>query len=178
MSDRGGDPDAAITGIPLSERFSQLYTEYRSVILMAAYRRLGDLQDAQDVTTEVFRVAWSHRNNADYVFELAWLYATLRNLVGNEYRRRDRAARLVDRLGSMGRSDSADHSSDDALVIREAVAALSPQDRELIGMVFWDETTREEAAQVLGCSVNAVNLRLQRVRRKLFDRVVSAEVAR
>jgi RNA polymerase sigma-70 factor (ECF subfamily) len=126
---------------------------------------------------EVFRVAWVHRNDDEPVFTLRWLYSALHNVVGNEYRRRSRLARLRERLGGLRPIPSGRDvdSGLDALAVREAVAKLDAQERDLIGMLFWDELSRAEVASVLGCSVNAVTLRLQRARRHLAGQMIALD---
>jgi RNA polymerase sigma-70 factor (ECF subfamily) len=77
----------------VARSFEDLFREYHSVILTAAFNRLNDLGDAENVTADVFTAAWRHRSEHETVFTLPWLYVALRNVVGNEYRRRSRAAR-------------------------------------------------------------------------------------
>ena len=102
---------------------------------------------------------------------MAWLYSILRNVVGNEYRRRTRADKRSERVASelLAFPDlpkAASHLSDQ-LEVREAVAALSPSDRELIWMAYWEELTREEMAEVLDCSTASVRVQLHRARGRL-----------
>jgi RNA polymerase sigma-70 factor (ECF subfamily) len=51
--------------------------------------------------------------------------------------------------------------------LRSAIEHLPPRDREAIKLVLWDELSHGEAAQVLGCSVNALSVRLHRARTRL-----------
>lgn len=78
--------------------FEGFFRGYHSVILAAAFNRLNDLGAAEDVAAEVFAVAWRRRNDfPDAPLTLPWLYATLRNVVGNELRRRKRTRRREQR---------------------------------------------------------------------------------
>jgi len=45
-------------------------------------------------------------------------------------------------------------------------------DREVLQLVFWDDLTHAEAAAVLGCSVNAVELRFRRAQARVRDALV------
>jgi RNA polymerase sigma-70 factor (ECF subfamily) len=45
-----------------------------------------------------------------------------------------------------------------------AMASMKPADREALQLVLWDGLTHLEAAKVLGCSVNAFELRYRRAR--------------
>jgi RNA polymerase sigma factor (sigma-70 family) len=152
----------------LERSFESLFRSYHPVIFAAAYNRLSHRGDAEDVTAEVFGTAWRHREQSTIVFTLPWLYATLRNLVGNEYRRRDRSALRAEKAAStaLESANDAAHGDDDRDV-RRVVASLDPDDRELIWMAYWEQLTREEMAAILGCSQSAVRVRLLRARRRL-----------
>jgi RNA polymerase sigma-70 factor (ECF subfamily) len=53
----------------------------------------------------------------------------------------------------------------------EAVAALPPADREIFGLLYYQDLGQAEAAQLLGLSVAAVQQRWQRARLRLHDRL-------
>ena len=53
--------------------------------------------------------------------------------------------------------------------IRIAMADLRPADREVLQLVLWDDLSHAEAAALLGCSVNAFELRVRRAKRRLRD---------
>jgi RNA polymerase sigma-70 factor (ECF subfamily) len=62
--------------------------------------------------------------------------------------------------------------SDDGLLyvqIREAIDRCRPVDREALKLVFWEELSHAEAATVLGCSVNAFEIRFRRARQRVRD---------
>lgn len=138
-------------------RFGALYREYYPLILTTCTRRLGSRAAAEDATHEVFRIAWQH---SEEELTIAWLYATARNVIGNEYRR-------------TGRSDSAharieppDDVQDptDALDVRAAMSTLKPADRELLYMAYWEGLSAQEIGSITGVSAPAVWVRLTRAR--------------
>lgn len=151
--------------------FRNMFQEYHTVMVSAAYNRLSNLTDAEEAAAEVFRIAWTKRDVLRDTERLAWLYTTLRNVVGNEYRRRARVKRREDRAKNdlLEETNLASGESDESerIEIRDAVAAMDSADRELIWMAYWEELTREEMAEVLGCSIASVRVRLFRARGKL-----------
>lgn len=162
----------------VARSFEVLFREYHAVIVTAAFNRLNDIGDAENVTAEVFTAAWRHRGEHEAVFTLRWLYATLRNVVGNEYRRRSRAARRYERLVAETSEPQPVLVDDEAILLRQVVSKLRLEDRELIWMAYWEELSREEMAEILGCSVAAVKVRLLRARerlRQLLDSSASAD---
>jgi RNA polymerase sigma-70 factor (ECF subfamily) len=57
------------------------------------------------------------------------------------------------------------------LRVRAALQELRPLDREVIRLVYWDGLSHGEAASVLGCSVNAVALRVKKAKVRLQTRL-------
>jgi RNA polymerase sigma-70 factor (ECF subfamily) len=51
--------------------------------------------------------------------------------------------------------------------VRAALQELRPFDREVVLLVYWDGLSHAEAASVLGCSVNAVALRIKKAKARL-----------
>ena len=158
--------------------FTSFYSRYYRLILTVAEQRVGGFSDAEDITAEVFRIAWRH-HNAGNTLTLAWLYQVLRNVIGNEYRRRGRADQLVDRAGRvLGSGADAQASADDAVEVRRALLDLAESDRELLYMAFWEDLTHTEIARILEISPGAVRVRLTRAKHKLkalLEEPVTAE---
>ncbi|WP_395245554.1 RNA polymerase sigma factor [Agromyces sp. MMS24-K17] len=148
--------------------FADLFRTYHSVIVRAAFNRLSDRSDAEDAAAEVFALAWRRRGESEGVLTIAWLYATLRNVVGNQYRGRQRHARRVENAQTASDIAAFD-SRDEVLDMRAAVSRLEPVDRELIWMAYWEDLSREEIAQVLGCTPAALRVRLHRARKRLAE---------
>ncbi|RXZ51854.1 RNA polymerase sigma factor [Agromyces binzhouensis] len=148
--------------------FEELFRTYHPVIVAAAFNRLSDVSDAEDAAAEVFAQAWRRRGAADHVFTIEWLYVTLRNVVGNQYRSRTRHQRRVERAGRHHPAP-VEGVSDAVLDVRAAVNRLDQADRELIWMAYWEDLSREEIARILGCTTATLRVRLHRARKKLQD---------
>jgi len=171
-----GDTEAVLTH---ERAFDELFRAHHRAILQAAYHRLNNVRDAEDAAAEVFSVAWRQRANAPAIYTLPWLYGVLRNVVGVEYRRRDRAR--VNGAAAATPAATLDEDSDDSAAtaeaamaaadiardVRRAVASLHPNDRELIWMAYWEDLSRTEMAEIFGCSHAAVRVRLLRARHRL-----------
>jgi RNA polymerase sigma-70 factor (ECF subfamily) len=50
--------------------------------------------------------------------------------------------------------------------LAQAFSALTEQDRELLLLIAWEGLDMAQAAQVLGCSRNALGVRLHRARKR------------
>ncbi|WP_454294307.1 RNA polymerase sigma factor [Salana multivorans] len=159
--------------------FAAFYARHYLLILKVAQQRLNQPADAEDVASEVFQRAWAHHDGGGDL-NLRWVYVTLRNVVGNEYRRRDRAAVPVAEIVG-GHADSArgapEPDTDDAVDIRRGLATLSDSDREVLYMAYWEDLSGTEIAEILGCSRTAVTTRLMRAKSRL-RKVLTAQAAR
>ncbi len=115
--------------------------------------------------SETFLTAWRRRAEMP-AGELPWLLGVARLTLANHARsrrRRDALAQvLIDRASS---ATGGEHDADRELL--RAIAALSPDDRELLMLVGWDGLAPAEAARVVGCSPATCRVRLLRARRRL-----------
>jgi RNA polymerase sigma factor (sigma-70 family) len=145
-------------------RFADFYRDNYSLILTTCERRLSDRKAAEDATAEVFRIAWE-RAKVGQELTLPWLYVVARNLVGREYRRARRTPTQFVDLDTTGIDGFA--SSDRALEVRAALSRLKPAERELLFMAYWEDLAPEEMAEILGCRVPTLWVRLNRARNAL-----------
>ncbi|MFI6515718.1 RNA polymerase sigma factor [Spirillospora sp. NPDC050679] len=152
-------------------RFEQVYAAHRTKILGYAMRRTADPQDAADVLAETFLIAWRKLDDVPRG-EAArlWLYGVARRVLANHHRGERRRSALVGDLAGQLRIDLAAHRAPrpegDLAAIAAAFGELSEDDRELLALVGWEGLDHGEIATVLGCSRNAVRIRLHRARRR------------
>ncbi len=156
-------------------RFDELFRKNYRVIRRAARARIADQVEADDIAADVFAAAWRRRRDADHVFTLPWLYTTLRHRVGVEYRRRERSDNRLRAVEDRLRADAA--AASDRELVRETVRLLPEAERTLLSMWFWEGMTGAEMAEVLGCSVEAVHVRVHRSKRKLAEKLPRVEQA-
>jgi RNA polymerase sigma-70 factor (ECF subfamily) len=90
---------------------------------------------------------------------LPWLYRIASFEVSHERRRLGREPSLV-ALSDIGSTDR--YPLTDVMDMSTGFAQLSEGDQEVLRLVFWEDLTRIEAAEVLDCSVNTLNVRVHR----------------
>ncbi|MEZ2388774.1 RNA polymerase sigma factor [bacterium RCC_150] len=148
----------------LSERelaFITLHKDCYPRIFRLIRRRVTDPELAQELAADVFRVAWQKWDESAAT-EPAWLFAVVRNLLGNAYRSHERQHVLHSRLRdsmSVGTAESAENEA-----VENAMAALREKDRDVLQLAYWDELSIAEIAEVLKCSESAAKVRLHRAR--------------
>ena len=134
-----------------------------------ARRRVGSAEDADDVAAETFAVAWRRRAQLpDGSGARLWLFGVARHVVANHRRGETRRRRLHLRLVSQ-RADEAVEPSEPSAGLREAFAALSEAEREVMIMRHWDGLAVHEIATLLECTPNAVSLRLHKAKQRLAE---------
>jgi len=164
-----------------SARFEALYRDRYQEIAAYVRRRVAD-DAADDVIANVFTVAWRRFGDVPGPPEdRPWLFAVARNTISDH----NRAQRRRFRLGTRLKADAAlsarpvglSASGHDHELILAAMAALRPAEREALQLVHWEELSHAEAAAVVGCTVNAFELRYRRARHAVRAAVASATAA-
>lgn len=151
------------------ERFKQLYEANYAAILGYVLRR-APRDEALDVVADVFLTAWRRLSDVPPGEDARlWLYGTARRVLANRARSERRRNRLSASLVREALGDRPEESPPEYGSVAAAFARLRPEERELLGLVIWEGLAPDQAAQVLGCSTNAVRIRLHRARRKLAD---------
>jgi RNA polymerase sigma-70 factor (ECF subfamily) len=159
-------------------RFRQLYEEHYRSIQAYAVRRVDAPDDVGDVVAEVFTTAWRRLDDIPLPpAERVWLYGTARRALAGHYRGARRRSQLISRIesshaGLPRTAESMAGSPDDRLI--RAIRQLPESDRETLMLVYWEQLSHAEAAQVLGCSPNAVAIRAHRAKERLRDALAPA----
>jgi RNA polymerase sigma-70 factor, ECF subfamily len=152
-------------------RFHELYRANFRPVQGYAVNRLGTADDVSDVVAEVFTIAW--RRLADIPPPPAdrfWLYGTARRVIARRYRSAGRLRNLLGRLAAeryptqQAPAGVIDPVTEHVLA---ALAELKAADREALLLVHWEQLSYAEAAQVLGCSANAVGIRVHKAKARM-----------
>ncbi|MEV0620358.1 RNA polymerase sigma factor [Nonomuraea sp. NPDC050404] len=161
-------------------RFEAVYKETYEPILGYALRRCASPEDAADVVAETFAIAWRRFDTMPPDGEARlWLYGVARNVLANHQRglarhRHAGVALDTDIADLYARSPE---GSVELGTIARTFRELPDDDRELISLVAWEGLDREEIAKVLGCSRNAVRIRLYRARKRFSKALAGAGVS-
>jgi len=158
--------------------FGAFYAEHSSELRAHAARILKDTQRAEEVVQDAlikFMLAAPELESADHA--LGYLHRTIENLCVDIFRLEGRRPNLVlldDAQAEVETTwvDAGDHSeviaqADDAAIIRQALAMLSPAERTALVMWEMDGRTTEEIAAELNIKESAVRHTLSRARASL-----------
>ena len=154
--------------------FLELYDRYREPIFRFAYRLLGSVEIAEDVTHDCFLSLI--RKPENYRPERAslktYLYAAARNLALKHFRDQGRETGLDEvseepkespRRGPLRRL----LDEELATQVREAIFSLPPLQREALILFEYEGLSLNEVAEVAGTDTGAIKARLYRAREGL-----------
>jgi RNA polymerase sigma-70 factor (ECF subfamily) len=160
------------------ELFGVVFDRHFATIHRYLDRRVGR-EGADELAGEVFRIAFEQRRRFRPVHQsaLPWLYGLATKLLLKHWRGDARAARALARLqaaslngdGELEAAEDRLSAAAARLGLLEALAALSPGDRDVVVLVAWEELTYEEVAAALDIPLGTVRSRLNRARRVLRE---------
>ena len=152
-------------------RFERLYDQASLQVLGYALRRADSPEDAADVVSETFMIAWRRLDEVPAGDEARlWLYGVARRVLSNHHRGGVRRERLGERLRQRLRATvSVDPGNEvpQRLTIRNALAKLGELDREVLMLTFWEGLEPRETAAVLELDSTVVRTRLSRARTRM-----------
>ena len=161
------------------DRFGSLYAANHAPILGYALRRTASPDDAADILAETFLAAWRRLDEVPAGDEgRLWLYGVARRVLANHYRGERRRSALADRLrAELTESYVPPEFDGEAARIAAALRRLPERQRELLALNAWEGLDYGEIAVVLGCSRNAVRIRLHRARASLAAELAGVAAA-
>jgi RNA polymerase sigma-70 factor, ECF subfamily len=170
--------DRAITGD--AEAFGRLYDLYADRIYRHIYYRTSSLEDAKDLTQEVFVKAWQvlsryKRTNAPF---LAWLFTISHNRVIDYYRTRKDHAYLNTEITMDSEKNSPDKLLEAEYTqqeVRKAILRLPGEQQQVIMMSFVEGFEYSEIARALNKTEGNIRVMLHRGLKKLREMMVRNE---
>jgi RNA polymerase sigma-70 factor, ECF subfamily len=163
---KAGDGDQAA--------FLELYDRYREPIFRFAYRLLGSIEIAEDVTHDCFVSLIRKPQNfrPERASLKTYLYAVARNLALKHFRDQGREtalAEVTEEPKDSPRRGPLRQLLDEELAtqVREAVFSLPSLQREALILFEYEGLSLSEVAQISGTDVGAIKARLYRAREGL-----------
>jgi RNA polymerase sigma-70 factor (ECF subfamily) len=161
----------------------EAFQRWAPLVHTLAVRKLGDPRDAEDVTQQVFVKAWQGREkfDPDRGNLAAWLVGIARHAAADAIDRRIRDARLAQRAAVL-RDPGDEHRSEadavtDAVVITAGMAELSPPQRNVVELAFYEGLTHHQIADRLGMPLGTVKSHLRRALLKLREHLEVSDAA-
>ena len=167
------------------EAFSELYLQYRQSVLRHVYYLVGNLEEADDITSETFLRAWKaiERFEDRGISIQAWLLKIAYNL-GNQHLRRRRPTVTVKDIDDVLFDDNAPEvaaeRSMEMRALGRALLSLPAIQRKVVVLRFLNELRYEEIEAIVGKSNGALRViqhrAFQALRQSLAESQLSSAV--
>ncbi len=179
---RESEPDWAEQARGSSQTFARLYDRYFPRLYAYITYRVGSIQDAEDLTAEVFlRVVrkfgqFERRHEGAFA---AWLFRIAHNLVVDFHRRNGRPTASLSLEDLPEIPAASPHPEEAALQaeafirLRRMVATLAPRRQEVIALKFFGQLRNRDIAQILGLDERTVASHLCRGLKELHRKYMS-----
>lgn len=161
----------------------QLFAHHHLRVYRFLVRMTGNEGMAEDVSNEVFLAAWQGAARYEGRSQpLTWLLSIAHNRAVSHMRRRRAATTLLD--DAVDVADMADtpdvvaQKLDKSQAIRQCIDALSSEHRTVIDLVYYQERSVAETAEVLGIPEGTVKTRMFHARKKLSELLAARGVDR
>lgn len=175
------EPDAATAHeIELIQRigsgdkraFEELFGIYGKRIFRYAARMVGDVSVADEVTSDVMMEVWKSAARFESRSRPStWIIGIARHRCLNAVRGKrlitvdlDSAPDIADRDES---GETIRQHADERRLVREALATLSTEHREVVELTFYHGHSYQEIAAIVGCPENTVKTRMFHAKRQL-----------
>lgn len=160
-----------------------LYARHQLKIYRFVLRLVRDEMAAEDTISEVFLDVWRQAGRFEGRSSVStWLLAMARNKAWSALRKRRETG--VDEGVAESLEDESDdpemvaQKADKGAAMRRCIDRLTPDHREVIDLVYYQELALEEVAVILDIPENTVKTRLFHARKKLSELLRDAGIDR
>jgi len=170
-----------------SEYFKEFVDKYKNMVFRICFGFVKNKEDAEDITQEVFFTIY--KNIKDFKFESkisTWIYRIAINRSLNHIRKR-KLSRIFNKISlkeenedkeaeiPAARDSSADFkviTEEKKNIISKALYGLPSNQRVAFTLYNIEGFTYEEIAEIMGCSISAVESRIHRAKMNLQKKLV------
>ena len=160
---------------PARARFAELLEQHRRMVFKVAntYARASEREDlAQEIAAQLWRAY--PRYDPARTFS-TWMYRIALNVaisfLRSDGRHRRHAVPLDEVVHDLADDSASDHEADEQVrLLHRFIATLEPLNRALL-LLYLDERSTREMAEVLGISESNVTTKIGRLKQRLRDHV-------
>lgn len=153
--------------------FDELSEKYSALIFSTAFKVLNHYEDTEDIMNEVLATIWRkadtyHPGKGSLV---TWICTTARNRAIDRVRSVQRRSALYDKFEEKLQGESPEarttgreslYRSDARQVLQSAVVSLSPEQREVIELAYFEGLTQKQIAERIDSPLGTVKARIRR----------------
>ena len=156
---------------------AQAYHRWSSLVFTVALRSLGDRQDAEDVTQQVFVAAWRAHSmfNPEQSRLSTWLMGITRHKIADAHENRNRTRRseqvALAQSSVAGAGVAPDTQVADRVMIADELARLGEPGKTILELAFFRDLTHAQIADELSMPLGTVKSHLRRNLSRLRTRL-------
>lgn len=166
--------------------FDQFCDRYTPLIFSTCFKVLNHAQDAEDVSHDVLLSVWKKADTYQPTKGtlVTWICTTARNRSIDRVRSFQRRSAMHDRFETRNEQEKPEarasgrddlYRSDARTILESAVVELSPEQREVIELAYFEGLTQRQIAERLDSPLGTVKARirrgLQRLRSMMQERL-------
>jgi RNA polymerase sigma-70 factor (ECF subfamily) len=163
--------------------FSVIVDRHKDKSFNLAVKICGNREDAEEIVQDAFLKAYrslgNFRKESNFT---TWLYRIVYNTAISQHRNKDeRTIPLEDAMYEISARPDDDnnknkHDNDrKKLLINFALGKLNETDRGLITLMYYDDLTIDEMAEITRLSASNIKVRLHRSRQKLLETLTKTQ---
>jgi len=166
-----------MTDTRVKVEIATLVSEHHRAVYQYAYRLTGSVQDAEDLTQQVFLAAQTNVGNVRGLESArSWLFAILRNRFLKERQRRRPVLAADIQLNVEAIAVPPLQEMIDRERLQQALNRLPEASRVVLGMFYFEDCSYQEIAKRLGVPMGTVMSRLARAKAYLRSALFEAEL--
>lgn len=152
--------------------FEEIYKTFFGYVSNVAYRVVGGMEDAEEVTQDVFMKIHAHLKDFRFQSSLStWVYRITVNCALNQVRKeRQKKTNVpyIDDISSSSEEPSLADKEHHEKLVEGLLSALNPEQRAVIVLRSVEGLSYEEIAQSLQIPINTVRSRIKRAREAML----------
>lgn len=157
--------------------YEVIYTKYLPIIYSVIFKHLGNREEAEDLTQEVFLTIWENKANIKLEGKLfSYIYGTARFKVFEYLRKQKRTAKHEAQWNHWVSAQPVDPAVEDQesklTKIRTEATRLPPQMRKIYELNMEQQLHSSEIAEKLEISEHTVKKHLTNIRKRLRNAAV------
>ncbi|GEK01588.1 RNA polymerase sigma factor [Streptomyces sp. 1-11] len=158
---------------------TEAYRRWGALLFTIAFRKLGDSEEAKDVTQQVFVGAWRGRQGFDHDRGSlkTWLVGITHKKIADALERRSRNLRNHDAVatfaspGDEANSAAAADAVVDHIVVMDELVQLPAPQQTVLRMAFYDDLSQSQIAERTGMPLGTVKSHTRRGMMRLKHRL-------
>ena len=163
------------------EAFSVLVQKYQKSVHALVWRKIGDFHHAEEITQDTFLQAYKKLPTLKDPHQFAgWLYVIANRFCIDWMRKKKRTVQSIEDtpMAEIEKSSYTHHLSEQRQIeaserrceiVKKLLARLPESERTVVTLYYLGEMKVNEISKFLGVSVNTINTRLHRARKRLQE---------